>query len=41
MTYLALDQHVEEVVVGLRAVCVGHEVAQHDLVAVLVEPEAG
>lgn len=40
VTYLALDQHVEEVVVGLGAVGVGHEVAEHGLVAVLVEPEA-
>lgn len=41
MTYLALDQHVEKVVVRLRAVSVGHEVVEHGLVAVLIEPEAG
>lgn len=41
MTYLALDQHVEKVVVRLRAVSVGHEVVEHGLVVVLIEPEAG
>lgn len=40
MMYLALDQHVEKVVVRLCAVSVGHEVVEHGLVAVLIEPEA-
>ena len=39
--YLALDKHIKEVVVGLSAVGVGHQVAEHGLVAVLIEPEAG
>lgn len=39
--HLALDEHVEEVVVGLGVVGVGHQVAEHRLVAVVVEPEAG
>lgn len=38
--YLALDKHIEEVVVRLRTVRVGHQVAEHGLVAVLVESEA-
>lgn len=37
--YLALDKHVKEILVGLSAVGVGHQVAEHRLVAVLVEPE--
>lgn len=39
--YLALDKHIEEVVVRLSVVSVGHQVAEHGLVAVLMEPEAG
>lgn len=38
--YLTLDEHIEEVVVRLRTVRVGHQVAEHGLVAVLVESEA-
>lgn len=38
--YLALDEHVEEVIVGFGAVGVGHQVAEHRLVTALIEPEA-
>lgn len=37
--YLALDKHVKEILVGLGAVGVGHQVAEHRLVAALMEPE--
>lgn len=39
--HLTLDEHIEEVVVRLGTVSVGHQVAEHGLVAVLIEPEAG
>lgn len=38
--YLALDEHIEEVIIRLGAVGVSHQVAKHSLVAVLLEPEA-
>lgn len=38
---LALDEHIEEVVVRLGVVSVGHQVVEHGLVAVLMEPQAG
>lgn len=38
--YLALDKHIEEVIIRLSTVSVGHQVAEHGLVAVLIEPEA-
>lgn len=38
--YLALDEHIEELVVWLGAVSVGHQVAEHGLAVVLIEPEA-
>lgn len=38
--YLALDEHIEEVIIRLGAVGVGHQMAKHSLVAVLLEPEA-
>lgn len=38
---LAFDKHIEEVVVRLGIVSIGHQVAEHGLVAVLIEPEAG
>lgn len=38
--YLAFDEHVEEIVVRLGVVGVGHEMTQNRLVAVLIEPEA-
>lgn len=38
--YLALDEHVEEVIIGFGAVGVGHQVAEHRLVTALIEPEA-
>lgn len=38
-TYLTLDEHIEEVVIGLGAVGVGHQVAEHGLVAALVESQ--
>ena len=38
--YLALDEHIKEVIIGISVVSVGHEVAEHSLVAALIEPEA-
>lgn len=38
---LALDKHIEEVVIRLCVVSIGHQVAEHGLVAVLIESEAG
>ena len=38
--YLALDEHIEELVIWLGAVSVGHQVAEHGLAVVLIEPEA-
>lgn len=38
--YLALDKHIKEVVVRLSIVNIGHQVAEHSLVAVLIESEA-